>query len=123
MRDERGSLVCDHCGSMDVGVAPFYDLEILGATARACPRCAGALSDARIEGCPVQYCSSCHGVLVEMKHFVTLSDAVRARESSAGVALPRRQRPGERILACPLCGQPSTAAPAIWCWTRVSAAT
>jgi Zn-finger nucleic acid-binding protein len=106
MRDERGSLVCDHCGSMDAGVAPFYDLEILGATAQACPQCASALSNARIEGCPVQYCSSCHGVLVEMKHFVTLSDAVRARESSAGMALPRRQRPGERILACPLCAQP-----------------
>jgi hypothetical protein len=41
-----------------------------------------------------------------MQDFVTLSDAVRAREPRTGVALPRRQRPGDRVLSCPICGQP-----------------
>jgi hypothetical protein len=45
-------------------------------------------------------------MLVEMKHFVTLSDAVRARELEAGVALPRRQRPGDHVLSCPICEHP-----------------
>ena len=99
-------LVCGHCGSMDERVAVFYDLETLGDSSVACPRCKTTLADARIEGCPVRYCSSCHGVLVQMQHFVTLSDAVRAREPRTGVALPRRQRPGDHVLSCPICGQP-----------------
>ena len=70
-------LVCGHCGSMDERVAVFYDLETLGDSSVACPRCKTTLADARIEGCPVRYCSACHGVLVQMQHFVTLSDAVR----------------------------------------------
>jgi Zn-finger nucleic acid-binding protein len=106
MRSEADVLVCGHCGSMDEGVAPFYELQALGESAVACPRCETPLADARIEGCPVQYCRACHGVLVEMQHFVTLSDAVRARERHKGVALPRRQRPGERVLPCPMCTQP-----------------
>lgn len=106
---EDGVLVCGHCGStderLDERVAAFYDLETLGASSVACPRCAAMLADARIEGCPVRYCSSCHGVLVEMKEFETLTDAVRAREPRQGVALPRRQQPGERVVSCPICGQ------------------
>src|SRR6185503_21217408 len=100
------SLVCEHCGSVDARVAVFYDLEVSGASSTACPACKTPLADARIEGCPVRYCASCHGVLVEMKDFMALSEAVRAREPRTGVALPRRQRPGERLLACPLCAQP-----------------
>ena len=99
-------LVCGHCGSMDERVAVFYDLETLGDSSVACPQCKTTLADARIEGCAVRYCPACHGVLVQMQHFVTLSDAVRAREPRTGVALPRRQRPGDRVLSCPICGQP-----------------
>lgn len=108
---DGGSLVCGHCGSVDEQQAleerleAFYDLETIGAGSADCPNCAAALADARIEGCPVQYCSSCHGVLVEMKHFVTLSEAVRAREPRTRAALPRRQQPGERVLSCPICRQ------------------
>ena len=104
--DDGGNLVCGHCGSMDERVAPFYDLVTTGQASASCPVCKTRLAEARIEGCPVQYCVSCHGALVEMKYFATLSDAVRARESQAGVALPRRQRPGDRVLSCPICAQP-----------------
>ena len=41
-----------------------------------------------------------------MKHFEVLSDAVRAREPRAAVAQPRLQRPGERVLLCPICRLP-----------------
>ena len=102
---DGGILVCGHCGSVDEREAVPYELETMGANSTACPQCATMLADARIEGCPVRYCSSCQGALVEMKHFVTLSDAVRAREPRTGVALPRRQQPGDRILPCPICGQ------------------
>ena len=103
---ENGALVCSHCGSVDESGSVAYDLQILGASAVTCPQCATPLDDARIEGCPVRYCSSCQGVLVEMKYFVALSDAVRAHEPRQGVALPRRQQPGDRTLPCPICAQP-----------------
>jgi Zn-finger nucleic acid-binding protein len=102
---EGGMLVCDHCGSMDER-AVAYDLETLGESARPCPHCAKPLVDARIEGCPAQYSASCQGVLVEMREFVTLTDALRARAPRAGNVLPRTQHPGDRRLSCPICGQP-----------------
>jgi Zn-finger nucleic acid-binding protein len=104
--DDAGGLACGHCGTVDPRAGLFYDLETAGATSLACPQCRTALVEARIEANPVRYCPSCHGVLVEMKHFVALTDSVRAREPRTGVALPRRQRPGDHVLACPLCAQP-----------------
>ena len=100
---DHGVLVCGHCGSLDEGAA-VYDLETVGASAVACPQCGAMLDDARIEGLPVRHCPSCQGVLVEMKSFAALSDAVRAR-ARKGAALPRRQQPGDRVLTCPLCAQ------------------
>jgi len=102
---EGGTLVCDHCGST-AERAVSYALETFGESSLACPHCATPLVDARIEGCPVRYCTSCEGVLVEMRHFMMLSEAVRARAPRGGVALPRTQQPGERTLSCPGCGQP-----------------
>ena len=120
-------LVCGHCGSMDERVAVFYDLETVGTSPVACPDCQTPLTEARIEGCPVVYCASCHGVLVEMKHFVTLSDAVRAASPGPAWRFRRRQRPGDRVLPCPVCGQPMlshlTVVLAISCWTRARRAT
>jgi Zn-finger nucleic acid-binding protein len=102
---EGGMLACDHCGSMGERAVSF-DLETLGESSRACPHCAKPLLDARLERCPVQYCGSCQGVLVEMRNFVTLTDAVRARAPRAGSVPPRVQQPGDRTLSCPACGQP-----------------
>jgi len=46
-------------------------------------------------------------MLVEMKRFVTIIDAVRAREErTLRTALPRRQNPADRLINCPTCGQP-----------------
>ena len=102
---DGGPLVCDHCGSI-AERAVVYDVETFGESARTCPQCAKALLEARIDGCPVLYCVSCKGVLVEMKEFVTLTEAVRARAPRAGNVLPRTQQPGDRLLFCPICGQP-----------------
>jgi hypothetical protein len=40
-----------------------------------------------------------------MNRFVSVIDAVRVREGYRA-ALPRRQHPGDRLLACPMCRQP-----------------
>jgi Zn-finger nucleic acid-binding protein len=104
--DAGGGVVCSHCGTIDPRVGVFYDLETAGPTSSSCPQCRTPLVEAHIEASPVRYCPSCHGALVEMRHFVTLTDAVRAREPRTGVALPRRQRPGDRVLSCPICAQP-----------------
>jgi Zn-finger nucleic acid-binding protein len=102
---EGGPLVCEHCGSI-AERAVFYDVETAGESSRNCPLCATPLLDARIEGCPVLYCAACQGALVEMKDFVALTDAVRARAPRAGNARPRTQQPGDRKVACPICAQP-----------------
>lgn len=101
---EGATLVCDHCGSM-AERAVSYTLETFGESPVACPHCAKPLLDARIEGSSVRYCSSCEGVLVEMKDFMALSEAVRSRAPRGGVALARAQQPGERTVSCPICGQ------------------
>jgi Zn-finger nucleic acid-binding protein len=104
--DAAGGVACAHCGTVDPRVGVFYDLETAGPTSWSCPQCRTPLLEARIEMHPVRYCPSRHGVLVEMKRFVALTDSVRAREPRTGVAQPRRQQPGTRVLACPVCGQP-----------------
>ena len=106
MRAAGGAtLVCDHCGSMAERTV-WYAVETSGESPLSCPHCAKPLLDARIEGCPARYCASCEGALVEMKHFMTLTEAVRSRAPRGGVVSERRQQPGDRTLSCPGCGQP-----------------
>jgi Zn-finger nucleic acid-binding protein len=46
-------------------------------------------------------------MLIDMNRFVTLIDAVRAREErSLRIALPRRENPADRLINCPACRQP-----------------
>jgi hypothetical protein len=46
-------------------------------------------------------------MLIEMNRFVSVIDALRAREERAfQTALPRRQNPSDRLINCPACGHP-----------------
>jgi Zn-finger nucleic acid-binding protein len=38
-----------------------------------------------------------------MAHFVAVIEIARSHEERTGVSLPRRQRPGDRIVPCPAC--------------------
>jgi hypothetical protein len=49
----------------------------------------------------------CGGLLIGMNVFTTIIDAVRAYDVGAlRTTAPSRQKPGERTLNCPSCGQP-----------------
>jgi Zn-finger nucleic acid-binding protein len=104
---DRGLLVCDHCLSQQEAPAAIEYVELLSETSNLCPICSTPLSTSRLEGHPLLCCGRCFGMLVEMKRFVTIIDAVRApEERTLRTALPRRQNPADRLINCPTCGQP-----------------
>jgi Zn-finger nucleic acid-binding protein len=78
-----------------------------GETSRnKCPSCATDLADGRLEGNPVSFCRDCEGMLIAMDQFVSVIEAVRVHEEPARTVSPRKQRPGDRTIACPGCGKP-----------------
>jgi Zn-finger nucleic acid-binding protein len=103
----RQVLACDHCGNQLESPVVFANLERLSESSTPCPVCTTPLSNSRWHGHPLRSCATCDGMLIDMNRFTTIIDAVRAHElASVGTALPRRQRPDDRRLACPLCAQP-----------------
>jgi Zn-finger nucleic acid-binding protein len=82
-------------------------VELLHDATSVCPSCSTALSTARLEGYMLLCCPKCYGMLIDRDRFVSVIDAVRAREERpVRVVLPRRQNPGDRVLHCPTCQQP-----------------
>jgi Zn-finger nucleic acid-binding protein len=104
---DKGVLICDHCGSeQDAPVVP-EDLELLGETSHQCPVCSTPLSQSRLHGHSLLCCPQCAGLLIEMNRFTSVVDAGRAHDGGTfRTTLPPRQKPGERTLNCPSCGQP-----------------
>jgi Zn-finger nucleic acid-binding protein len=100
------ALVCGHCGTLESDPALVPHLEIVGASRAPCPLCQVLLSDSRLEGHALLSCAQCHGLLIPMAQFVAVIEIARSHEERTGVALPRRQRPGERTLSCPTCAAP-----------------
>ena len=101
-----GALVCTHCGSLEQQPAIIGHIEIAGASVSACPMCAVALAQGRLDGQPLLLCQRCNGMLIAMADFVSVIDAARAREDQHGIVLPRQQHPGEREITCPTCARP-----------------
>jgi Zn-finger nucleic acid-binding protein len=104
---KTGLLVCDHCGSQNEPPAGGEYLEVLEKTSIVCPLCSIPLSNGRLDDFRVACCERCYGMLIEMGIFAMVIDAMRAHQlSSLRIALPPRQRPGDRIIKCPRCAQP-----------------
>ena len=103
---DKGISICDHCGHQQETPAVMEELELLGESSSLCPVCATPLSRGRLHGQPVLSCARCSGLLIEMNLFTTIIEAVRAYDvGSFRAALPPREKPGERTLKCPNCGQ------------------
>jgi len=100
-----GARVCTHCGSIEEQPVIVEGLEVAGNSATSCPVCSTPLADARLDGSPLRVCQRCHGMLIAMSDFVDVIQSATAREEIHGVVLPRRQSPGERVIACPACRQ------------------
>jgi Zn-finger nucleic acid-binding protein len=104
---KTGLLVCDHCGSQREPPAGGEYLELLDKTSTVCPLCSIPLSNGRLDDFPLLCCQRCYGMLIEMGIFAMVIDAMRAHQpSSLRIALPPRQRPGDRIINCPKCARP-----------------
>ena len=104
---DKGLLICDHCGSEQEAPAIPEEIQLLEATEHACPICSTPLSTSRLHGQPLLCCPSCGGLLIGMNVFTTIIEAVRAYDVGPfRTARPSRQKPGERTLTCPSCGQP-----------------
>jgi Zn-finger nucleic acid-binding protein len=104
---DKGLLICDHCGSQQEAPAIPEDLELLEETEQKCPVCTTPLSRSRLHGHPLLCCGRCAGLLIDMNRFATIIDAVRAHDVGAfRTAVPASQKPGDRTLSCPSCGQP-----------------
>ena len=104
---DKGLLMCEHCGSEQEGPAIPEELEFLGEASQACPICSTPLWESRLHGQPLLCCPTCGGLLIAMNLFVMVIDAVRAYDVGAfRSSAPSRQKPGERTLNCPSCGQP-----------------
>jgi Zn-finger nucleic acid-binding protein len=104
---DRGIFVCDHCGGEQEMPAALEYVEVGGETSHRCPLCSAPLSTGQLEGHPLLCCAHCFGMLIEMNRLAAIIDAARGRERRTfRTALPRRQNPGDRTIACPLCGQP-----------------
>ncbi len=104
MRD-KDVLLCDHCGSEHEAPPLPEGLELVEATSHACPICSTPLSRSRLHGHPVLCCPGCAGLMIEMSRFTAVIDLVRANIGASRTAMPPRQKPGERTLNCPSCGQ------------------
>lgn len=102
---DRGLIVCQHCGSHRELPWVLRHLKILNETSSRCPLCSAPLFDSRLDDLPVRCCARCFGMLIGMDLFAMVVDVVRAHQEVRTV-LPRQQNPGERLVDCPVCGQP-----------------
>ena len=104
---DRGLFACDHCGSEQPAPVMIAQVVLLDETSSVCPVCSTPLRASRLEGYSLLCCARCFGTLIAMGHFAAVIDAMRASEERVfRIALPRRQQPSERVIACPSCGQP-----------------
>ena len=102
----NGVFTCAHCGTLEEQPILVRDIEVGAPSDRLCPVCVTPLVHAHLDGNALLYCRLCSGMLIPIESFVLVIEAARSREDRSGVSLPRRQNPGERVLACPECGQP-----------------
>ena len=104
---DKELLLCDHCGAEQEAAAIPEGLELVGETSQACPVCSTPLSQGRLHGHPLLCCPGCAGLLIDMNRFTSIIDLVRAYDVGAlRTTVPSNQKPGERTLKCPSCGQP-----------------
>jgi len=102
----NGVFTCAHCGTLEEQPILVRDIDVGAPSDRLCPLCVTPLVHAHLDGNALLYCRLCSGMLIPIENFVLVIEAARSREDRSGVSLPRRQNPGERVLACPECGQP-----------------
>jgi Zn-finger nucleic acid-binding protein len=102
---DQGLMICDYCGSQATPPTDEDGVVVMDATSHNCPVCQTPLAEASIESHEMLYCTSCHGMLLEMEKFLPLLQLLREyRYWSRSSQAPRDFDSG-RVLHCPLCQQ------------------
>ena len=69
---DQGLMICDYCGGETTPPTDEDGVVVLEPTKHNCPVCGTPLANACIESHDLLYCTSCHGMLLEMEAFVPL---------------------------------------------------
>ena len=102
---DRGIFVCDYCGGQFAPPPEADGVLVVAPSKLLCSVCKTALSDGLLESFSLEYCATCHGMLIAMDDLPLLIDALRVRhERPSGYFVPRDARDADRHLACPKCG-------------------
>ena len=73
----------------------------------ACPVCSVPLAEATMDGHKLFYCIRCRGSLIPVPVFVSLLDALRAKQGGAWtISRPADPAELQRQIHCPRCGRP-----------------
>jgi Zn-finger nucleic acid-binding protein len=94
-----GSKFCPHCGAWAVGVQQG------AATAHLCPRCHVALQHVEVATTPLEECTRCGGLWVDVVSFDHICSDAEARQAATGLAVPPPVAVDAtvRYLKCPQC--------------------
>jgi Zn-finger nucleic acid-binding protein len=94
-----GTQFCPHCG------ARATPIEQGDTTKLACPRCHAALQDVQVAGTPLEECTHCGGLWVDVGNFEHICSTAQAQEAATGLRLPPPVAldPNVRYLKCPRC--------------------
>jgi Zn-finger nucleic acid-binding protein len=94
-----GSKFCPHCGSEIAVVTAGPE------TTRLCPRCSVRLEGVQVTNMPLEECTRCGGIWIDVTHFEYLCSNAEAQEAATGLRLPPPVAvdPHVRYLKCPQC--------------------
>jgi Zn-finger nucleic acid-binding protein/RNA polymerase subunit RPABC4/transcription elongation factor Spt4 len=94
-----GTKFCPHCGTRAVAV------EQGAGSARPCPRCHVALADVQVAKTPLEECTRCGGLWIDVSSFEFICSNAEARQAATGLAIvaPAPIDPKVIYLKCPQC--------------------
>jgi Zn-finger nucleic acid-binding protein len=94
-----GTEFCPHCGARTEVIAEGAE------TQRKCPRCSVDLHAIQIASTPLEECTTCGGLWVDVTNFEKLCADAESRQAATGLALPPPVPfdPSVRYLKCPRC--------------------
>jgi Zn-finger nucleic acid-binding protein len=94
-----GTKFCPHCGARAETIAQGQ------ATKRLCPRCHVALTDVQVASTPLDECTHCGGLWIDVANFEHICSDTEASQAATGLQLPPPVPldPHVRYLPCPQC--------------------
>jgi Zn-finger nucleic acid-binding protein len=94
-----GTKFCPYCGARAEAVAQGT------ITKRACPRCQAPLQDVKVANTPLEECTRCGGLWVDVSSFDHICSDTEAQTAATGLQLPppTAVETAVRYLKCPQC--------------------